>query len=286
MLNPAHPHASTGEDLLGAAVILYFDSHCHVQDAAFDGDREAVLGRAWEAGVRELVVIGADPAGAVQARELAAAERAEGAALWWTAGLHPHEASRWSAAVREGLVEHLAGGAVAVGETGLDYHYDHSPRDMQRAVFADQLALARDHDRPVVIHSREAETETLELLAASGLPGERVVLHCFSGSREMLEEGVARGYYVAFSGLATFRAFPAAELVPLVPPERLLAETDALYLAPVPHRGRRNEPAFLPATVAALAAHAGVDPATMAARTRANAHRFYRLDDPAGGSAG
>jgi TatD DNase family protein len=125
----------------------------------------------------------------------------------------------------------------------------------------------------------------MDALAASGIAGERVVLHCFTGSRAMLEEAVARGHYVSFSGIATFPRFPGAELVPLVPEERLLVESDAPYLAPVPHRGRRNEPAFVAATVHALAGFRGAEPETIAERTRENALRFYRLDRPPSGVA-
>lgn len=254
-----------------------FDSHCHLQDSAFDGDRADVLARAYAAGVREIVTIASTPEDADRARALIGAGGDDRPAIWSTAGLHPHEAARWSPAVAEAIAERLEAGAVAVGETGLDYHYDHGPREAQREAFVAQLALARARDLPVVVHSREAEADTLALLEEAGLPGGRVVLHCFSGSRAMLETAVDRGYVVSFSGLVTFRGFPAGELVPLVPETALLAETDAPYLAPVPHRGRRNEPAFLAATVAALADLRGAPAAALAARLRDNARRFYRL---------
>jgi len=258
----------------------FFDSHCHLQDPAFDADRGAVLARARAAGVGRIVVIGADPAGADAARALA-----DGTSTWYTAGLHPHEAARWCDEVEAAVAAHLDAGAVALGETGLDYHYDHSPRGDQRRAFAAQLEMARARELPVVIHSREAEDDTLQVLGESGIAPERVVLHCFSGSREMLERGVEHGYYVSFSGMVTFRNFPADELVPLVPAERLLAETDAPYLAPVPHRGRRNEPAFLPETVHALGRLRGWSVADAARRTLDNARRFYRLGSSAEGRA-
>lgn len=238
--------------------------------------------------------MGADPESAERARALASltgsASAGEPAApggfadrpsqkprVYYTAGLHPHDASRWSADIRDSILDHLAHGAIAIGETGLDHHYLNSPEDAQREAFSAQLAMAAERDVPVVIHSRDAEEETLETLGASGLAAERVVLHCFSGSKEMLTAGVERGYYVSFSGMVTFAKFPAEELVPLVPIDRLLAETDAPYLAPVPHRGERNEPAFVVSTVARLAEVRGVPVEEMAARTRANARRFYRL---------
>ncbi|HJU87212.1 MAG TPA: TatD family hydrolase [Gemmatimonadota bacterium] len=261
------------------SVSLYFDSHCHLQDPGFDPDRDEAIARAWEAGVREIVVIGSDPESAAEARDLAAAapEKGKRPRLWFTAGLHPHEASRWSPETRRAVEAELDRGAIAVGEIGLDHHYDNSPRAIQRAAFADQLAIARARDLPVVVHSRDAEGDTLRILDDSGIQPPRVVLHCFTGSRDMLAGAVERGFYVSFSGIATFGSFDAAGLVPVVPADRLLVETDAPYLAPVPHRGRRNEPAFLPATVSALADRRGVPVPDLAAATRANARAFYGL---------
>lgn len=263
-----------------SADVRYFDSHCHLQDERFDADREAVILRAAEAGVGEIVVIGSDPRTAAAARALAADAPARPGwpRLWFTAGLHPHEASRWDARTRLEVVAELDRGAIAVGEVGLDFHYDNSPREIQRSAFEEQLALAGERDLPVVVHSRDAEDETLAALDDSAVHPERIVLHCFTGSRAMLERAVERGYYVSFSGIATFGSFDSRTLVPTVPADRILTETDAPYLAPVPHRGRRNEPAFLPATVAALAMQRRVGADELARVTRDNARRFYRLD--------
>lgn len=260
--------------------VRYFDSHCHLQDDRFDSDRESVIVRAAEAGVQEIVVIGSDPETAAAARTLVAEAvgRQDWPKLWFTAGLHPHEASRWSPATRRAVEAELDRGALAFGEIGLDFHYDNSPRAIQRAAFEEQLAMARERDLPVVVHSRDAEDETLDALGASGVAAERIVLHCFTGSRAMLERAVERGYYVSFSGIATFGSFDSPTLVPVVPADRILVETDAPYLAPVPRRGRRNEPAFLPDTVAALATHRSASPVEVAAATRENARRFYRLE--------
>ena len=252
----------------------YFDSHCHLQDAAFDDDREAVLARALAAGVEEIVLSADDPEAAERGRALAAAA-GSGPRIRWASGLHPHHAARWSPEVRRRIEEHLDAGAVALGETGLDYHWMNSPREDQRRAFAEQLELAAERGVPVVVHTREAEDETLEVLGASAVAPERVVLHCFTGSRAMLDQAVERGWYVSFSGIVTFRRFPAGELVPRVPSERLLAETDAPYLAPAPHRGGRNEPAFVAATVARLAELRGESVEATAGLTRANAERFY-----------
>lgn len=252
----------------------YFDSHCHLQDPAFDDDRDAALARALAAGVEEIVLSADDPEAADRGRALAAAA-GPGPRIRWASGLHPHHAARWSPEVRRRIEEHLDAGAVALGETGLDYHWMNSPREDQRRAFAEQLELAAGRGAAVVVHTRDAEDETLEILGASAVVPERVVLHCFTGSREMLETAVERGYYVSFSGIVTFPRFPAGELVPRVPAERLLAETDAPYLAPVPHRGGRNEPAFVVATVARLAELRGEPVETTSELTRANARRFY-----------
>ncbi len=261
----------------------FFDSHSHLQDPAFDEDRDQVLIRAWQVGVREIAVIASDPESAAAARDLAGREPAGAIPrLHWTAGLHPHTAARWDADVRAALLAHLDGGALAVGETGLDFHYDNSPRDRQREAFAEQLAIARERELPVVVHSREAEDETLEIIARSAIPPERVVLHCFSGSLSMLERAVAAGHYVSFSGMLTFRSFAAESLVGRVPSDRLLVETDAPYLAPAPHRGKRNEPAFVADTVVRLAQHMGSSVTAVGALTRANARRFYGLPEGEG----
>ncbi len=256
----------------------YFDTHCHLQDQAFSEDCPAVLSRARTAGVSEIVVIASNPADAAKAKTLA--DETTDPRVWFTSGLHPHEASAWKRGTSEAIEWMLDAGAVAVGEIGLDYHYDNSPREVQRRVFGEQLALARERDLPVVVHSREAEDDTLAVLAESSIAPNRVVLHCFSSSRQMLDHGVERGYYVSFSGMITFRSFPGADLVPRVPEDRLLAETDAPYLAPIPHRGRRNEPAYVVETVAALAALRGVGVDHLADRTRRNGLAFYRLGEP------
>lgn len=224
------------------------------------------------------MTVASSPADATGARAAALAAIEEGMGAGWTAGLHPHEASRWDGSARDALETALEEGAVAVGETGLDLHYRNSPLEAQTRAFADQLAIAVARDLPVVVHSRDAEGETLAALVASRIAPERVVLHCYTSSRAMLEEATTRGYYVSFSGIATFPRFPAAELVPMVPDDRLLIETDAPYLAPVPHRGRRNEPAFVSATAATLAGLRDRNAESLAAMTRANALRFYRLD--------
>jgi TatD DNase family protein len=255
----------------GAAL---FDSHCHLTDAAFREDREAVLVRARESGVTRMVSIASDVADAHEA--LALARTHDG--VWCTAGVHPHEAG---AAAPDALeeVRRLAAEpeVVAIGETGLDYHYDHSPRAVQRRLFEAHLLLGHELGLPVIVHAREADGDVASALrhAPEGAFG---VLHCFTGGEEAFEVAMERGWYVSFSGIASFRSFAVADLLRAVPPDRLLIETDAPYLAPVPMRGRRNEPAFVRHVAGAVAAHLGEDVATVGARTTANAVRFYSLN--------
>lgn len=254
-------------------MIELFDSHCHLTDAAFRDDREAVLLRAREAGVTRLVSIASDVSDARAALALARAH--EG--VWSTAGVHPHEAGAAAPDALEQVGELTAEAeVVAVGETGLDYHYDHSPRDVQRRLFDAHLALGAETGLPVVVHAREADADIAAALrnAPSGVRG---VLHCFTGGDAAFAEAMARGWWVSFSGIATFRSFAVADLLREVPADRLLVETDAPYLAPVPHRGRRNEPAFVRRVAEGVAGHLGETLEALAARTTANALRFYGL---------
>jgi TatD DNase family protein len=252
---------------------LLVDSHCHLADPAFDGDREAVVRRAREAGVERIVVVadGLDTAEAA----LALCARLDGLAA--SAGAHPHRAREFDGACARGLERLFARPeVVAVGETGLDYHYDHSPRDRQRESFAWHLEKAASLGRPVIVHSREADGDTARLIADApgGLTG---VLHCFSSGREVLEVALQRGFSVSFSGIITFRNWNAGWAVERVPDDRLLVETDAPYLAPVPHRGKRNEPAFLPAVATRLSELRGTTPERIAALTTDNAKRLFAL---------
>jgi TatD DNase family protein len=253
-------------------VIEYFDSHCHLTDAAFRSDREAVLVRASEAGVTRVVTIASDLADARAALEVARGRRG----VWCTAGVHPHEAAR-AAPTDLSAVRDLATSSpkvVAIGETGLDFHYDHSPRAAQAALFEAHLALGAETGLPVVVHSREADDEIAEALRA--MPeGTMGVLHCFTGGAAAFEEAMAAGWYVSFSGIASFPSFRAADLLREVPSDRLLVETDAPYLAPVPERGRRNEPSLVVHVVDAVAGHLGLSASELARRTTENACRFY-----------
>jgi TatD DNase family protein len=255
-------------------VIEYFDSHCHLTDAAFREDREAVLRRASEAGVTRAVSIASDVADARAALELARGRNG----LWCTAGVHPHEAGKAKASDLE-AVRALATDndeVVAIGETGLDFHYDHSPRAVQEELFRAHLALGAEMGLPVVVHAREADDRIAEALR--GMPaGTMGVLHCFTGGDAAFTEAMAAGWYVSFSGIASFGSFSAEDRLREVPADRLLVETDSPYLAPVPARGRRNEPALVVRVVEAVARHLGVDAAELARRTTENACRFYAV---------
>jgi TatD DNase family protein len=248
------------------------DAHCHLGDPAFDRDRDAVLARARAAGVGHIVVIGESLDGSARAAALARATPGLSA----TAGVHPHAAATWSHAAAQRVRELLADPCVvAVGETGLDYHYDHAPRDAQRRAFEDQLALGAETGKPVVVHAREADDDLAAILAVWGGARSGLVLHCFSSGARAWEAGMTAGAYFSFSGMITFKSWGLADRLAACPPDRLLVETDAPYLAPVPHRGRRNEPAFVRDVAEAAARGRGEPAAALAARTAANAARVF-----------
>lgn len=242
----------------------WVDSHCHPQLDASSGDPDAVLDRARAAGVVAMVVVGTDLASSRAAVALADAHPD----VFATVGLHPHDASRlddeWA-----GLAD-LAGHprVVAVGEAGFDYHYMHSDPSAQDAAFRAQIRLAHELDRPLVIHSRDAWDDTFGVLADVGVP-RRTVFHCFTGGAPEARRALDLGAALSFSGIVSFRNADDVRAAAVVcPPDRMLVETDSPYLAPVPHRGRENEPAFVAAVGAALAAAVGRPPETVAAQTR------------------
>jgi TatD DNase family protein len=250
------------------------DSHCHLADAAFAADRDAVLERARAAGVTGVVVVAEDLASTEAARAICAGRDD----LWPTAGIHPHRAAEFNETAASRLAALIDGpDVVAVGETGLDYHYDNSPRETQRDAFAWHLAQSAESDKPAIVHAREADEDAARLIAEAP-EGASGVLHCFASGPELLEAGLARGFCVSFSGMITFKSWQAAWAVERVPDELLLIETDAPFLAPVPHRGKRNEPAFVARTALRLAELRGTTPDRIASLTSANARRLFRLD--------
>ena len=253
----------------------FIDSHAHLADPAFDTDRDAMIARARADGAVAIVAIGESLAAAARAREIA---RANPGFVFFTAGVHPHDAANFDpqrdvAAVRA----EIALGAVAVGECGLDYHYDHSPRPLQRRAFAEQLAIAGDSNRPVVVHSRDAEDDSMAMIAEAGRAGIGGILHCFTGSHALARAGLDAGWYISFSGIVTFKKWDDLELLRLVPDDRLLVESDAPYLAPAPNRGKRNEPAWVARTVERLAAVRGATAEALGKQVVANAITCFSL---------
>ena len=249
------------------------DSHCHLADEAFVPDLEAVIQRAQTAGLTGALCI----VDLTNPEESERAQRVRG--LWpevrLAVGVHPHQAGKFvervgdvEPAVRRALED--APGASAVGEIGLDYHYDFAPRDLQREVFGRQIRLAREASRPVVIHTREADDDTLQILRDEGRGSIRGVFHCFTGDAAMAQQALDLGFHVSFSGIVTFgRASEIREAAKLVPADRLLAETDAPYLVPTPYRGKRNEPAWVARVVEVLAKVRGQPVDQVAAGTTA-----------------
>jgi TatD DNase family protein len=252
--------------------VFVIDSHAHLAGERFDTDRAAMLERAWAAGVQHVVVIG-DLTDAP--RELACTDAVR---LSFTAGVHPHEAEsfRGPADVLR-IRELVAAGAVAIGECGLDYHYEFSPRARQREAFGSQLTLAAELRRPVVVHTRDAEEDTIAMMQSAAASGVQGVLHCFTGTPHLADAAITVGWMISISGIATFRNWDRDDVIRAVPEHLLLVETDAPYLAPVPNRGKRNEPAFLSSTIEHVAAVRGVTPAHVAAQTATNARVFFRL---------
>jgi TatD DNase family protein len=251
---------------------MLIDTHCHLADAAYEPDRQQVLERAWTAGVGRVVVIGESPTSAARALELVRSEPR----LVATAGLHPHDARDWDASTETWLRGMLRDPlVVAVGETGLDFHYDHSPRPAQRVAFESQLTIAAETGRPVVIHAREADEEVAAILEDH--PAVTAILHSFSSGMDLLRAGLVHRHYVSFSGMATFKNWRLDEAIRETPLDRLLLETDGPYLAPVPHRGKRNEPAFVRHVAERIAAVRGMPVDELIGVTGQNAQRVFQL---------
>jgi len=251
------------------------DSHCHIDMPQFDADRDEVVARAREAGLVEMLVVGGVDEAEGHRRALAVAESFGFPA---TAGVHPHEARIATEAVYDEL-RGLAreGRIVAIGEIGLDFHYDHSPRDVQREVFRRQIRLAGEVGLPIVVHTREADAETADILGQEGASEAGGVVHCFTGGLDLARRALDLGFLISFSGIV---AFPRAEVIQQVarevPADRLLLETDAPFLAPPPHRGKRNEPAFVVDVARKVAALRGTTPEALGSLTRDNYAGLFR----------
>jgi TatD DNase family protein len=254
--------------------MMLVDSHCHLDFPDFQQDLDALLGRAADAGVGLMVSIGTRLS--QFDKVLALAERYQN--VYCTVGIHPHEAGREEKVTPARLIALAAHPKViGFGETGLDYFYDHSPRDQQRAVFRSHLEAAREAGLPVVVHTRDADEDTAAILAEEAAKGPFTgLIHCFSSSRQLAEKAIELGLYISLSGIITFnKSEPLRDIVRLLPLERLLVETDAPYLAPVPKRGKRNEPAFVAHTAAKLAELMGLDPSALAQATTGNFLRLF-----------
>lgn len=253
----------------------FIDSHVHLADPAFDDDREGVIERARITGASALVSIGESLGSAERSARIAAAHPGF---VYFTAGVHPHDAAGFDPIADPVRIrEFIAQGAVAVGECGLDYHYDHSPRELQRRAFASQLAIAADTGRPVVVHTREAVDDTAAMVREAGKAGITGVLHCFGGPASLGEVALDAGWSLSFSGIVTFKKWDDDALLRLPNDDRILIETDAPYLAPVPHRGKRNEPAFASLTLARVAQARGVSADRLGEITCENAVRLFAL---------
>lgn len=262
---------------------VLIDSHCHLDGDRFDQDRDAVITRARAAGVEWMVAIGTGEG----PPDLKAGLRLADAYpfMFATVGVHPHDAAKATAETWTELIALTAyPKCVAVGEIGLDYHYDFSPRDIQRQAFVRQMEIARDAAKPIVIHTREAWDDTVNLIREHWPARGGGIFHCFSGGPDEARQALDLGFHISFSGIVTFpKATDIQEAARLVPDDRILVETDAPYLAPIPYRGKRNEPAYVVETARYLAQLRGVSFEALAARTTENWRRLcLQVDHPNG----
>lgn len=260
---------------------MLIDSHCHLDFPNFSKDLDAVVARARQAGVGAMLTIGTTLAKSAQV--IAVAERFPN--VWASVGIHPHEAEAEPDVQARTLIEMSAHPKViGIGETGLDYYYEHAPRAAQQANFRAHIQAARETGLPIIIHTRDADDDTADILrdemAKGAFPG---LIHCFTSGPALADLAVELGLYISFSGIVTFKATEnLRQIAAKVPAERLLVETDAPYLAPVPHRGKRNEPAFVADTARVVAAAQGMGEAELADLTTANFTRlFTKADVPA-----
>jgi TatD DNase family protein len=261
---------------------MFIDSHAHIDGPEFDADRDEVIQRARDAGVSEILNVGTgDPNSGAFERAVELAEKHNG--IYTAVGVHPHDARLYDDAAEEKIRDLATSSSrvIAWGEIGLDFHYDNSPRDVQMEVFRRQLRAARDLRLPVIIHTREAEQETVEILRAewqeSALPG---IMHCFSGSSELAQDALELGFLISFSGIITFKkADVLRDISRQVPLDKLLIETDCPYLTPVPYRGKRNEPAYVLDVARCLAELRGVTLEEMEQITERNFSALFGLSN-------
>lgn len=259
---------------------MFIDSHAHIDGPEFAADREDVIIRARAAGVRAILNVGTgDPTSGAFERAVALAEQHEW--IFTAVGVHPHDARLYNEATEQRIRELATGSSrvIAWGEIGLDFHYDNSPREVQMEVFRQQLRMARDLSLPVIVHTREAEDETIEILRSewtgAELPG---IMHCFSGTQALADKVIDLGFYISFSGIVTFKkAEDLRAIARRVPLDRLLIETDCPYLTPVPHRGKRNEPAYVIEVARCLSELRGYSVKEMGMITAENFARLFKM---------
>jgi len=257
---------------------MLIDSHCHLDYLARDGDLEGALERARAAGVSPMLTISTKLREFDIVRGIAEAEPD----VFCSVGVHPHEAETEPDTAADELIrlaEHPK--AIGIGETGLDYFYEHSPREVQQSVFRAHIRASRETGLPLIVHTRDAEDDTISIMedemGKGAYPG---LIHCFSGTQKLADAALAMGFYISISGIVTFKTAEALRLVvSSVPLDRLLVETDSPYLAPVPHRGKKNEPAFTAETAARVAELKGVSPEELAEATTANFRRLFSKAD-------
>src|SRR5215470_1462524 len=254
---------------------MLIDSHAHLDDPRFDSDRDLALQRAWDAGIRTILTIGNGSGPDHMGCGIPIADRHDW--IYTSVGVHPHDAKkieeRHYAQMKE-YAKHTK--VIAIGETGLDYFYDNSPRELQREVFRNQLAVAKELDLPVIVHTRDADTDTEEILKqAAPIRG---VIHCFTSGDRLAQSALDMGLFISFSGIVTFpNAKALAEIARRIPADRILLETDCPYLAPVPHRGKRNEPGFVADTARFVATLRGITLDELATHTAANFHKLFAV---------
>ncbi|TVP57015.1 MAG: TatD family deoxyribonuclease [Gemmatimonadales bacterium] len=287
---PIAPFSTVGSR--GPPHSMIIDTHCHLTASPFGDDLDEVLTRAAEAGVGAVISIASDLEDAEQVATLCVQGsdgHRNGPEIFGTAGVHPHQVGDLPAVagakddVLAALRQRLsAPGIVALGECGLDFHYDFSPRDVQFRWFEAQLELAGELGLPVVVHCREAEAEMTSIVRSAGEAGVRGVLHCFPGDLSLLEAAMDAGWFVSFTGIVTFRSFQGDEAVRAVPSDRYFVETDGPYLAPIPHRGRRNEPAFVRHTIDRIAELRGESVEAVIERTTETAETFFGFEARSG----
>ncbi|MFW6306871.1 MAG: TatD family hydrolase, partial [Bacillota bacterium] len=251
------------------------DTHAHLDFPRFDKDRNEVIAKAWDSGISYIVNVGADLVSSQRSISLAE----EYPFIFATVGVHPHDASDVDQQMLDRLKElAVHDKVVAIGEIGLDYHYDNSPRDIQKEAFKKQLQLAEELELPVVIHSREADQDTLEILEDYFAAEHGGIMHCFGSGSEMAEKCLEMGFYLAFGGVCTFNnASETREVINKVPLDRILIETDSPYLTPVPYRGKRNEPKYVRSVAEKIAEIKGLELKDVAEKTTENAIKVYNL---------